>query len=232
MPWSAARVARTPMRGLWIIQGHRGIDTAPPPSEGRRMLIVSSLVLLVWCIQFALALRVRRSVPALSDLPPAPAARGTWPRISLVVPARDEGLHIAGALASKLTCGYPSLEVVAIDDRSTDDTGAIIDRAAASDPRVAAVHVTDLPEGWLGKVHAMARGLERATGEWVLFSDADVHVEPGALERIVAWAEAGGVDLVAVLPRVHPVGLLIDAGRRLDMVAMRVRPPEPAAKVG
>ncbi|MDO9019447.1 MAG: glycosyltransferase family 2 protein [Deltaproteobacteria bacterium] len=201
------------------------------------MLIVSSLVLLVWCIQFALALRVRRSVPALSDLAPAPAARAAWPRISLIVPARDEGLHIAGALASKLACGYPSLEVVAIDDRSTDDTGAIIDRAAASDPRVAAVHVTELPDGWLGKVHAMARGLERATGEWVLFSDADVHVEPGALERVVAWADAGGVDLVAVFPRMHPVGLLIDASvvamiRVLTLSGRAWRANDDASEIG
>ena len=80
--------------------------------------------------------------------------------VSLIVPARDEGLHVEGALASKLACGYPSLEVVAIDDRSADETGAIIDRAAARDPRLVAVHVTELPDGWLGKVHAMARGLE------------------------------------------------------------------------
>jgi hypothetical protein len=174
------------------------------------VLILASLVLLVWTAQLALALRIRGAIPALSTLPP-PAARDAWPRLSMVIPARDEGLHAAAALASKLACGYPSLEVVAVDDRSTDDTGAIFDRAAAADPRVVAVHVTELPDGWLGKLNALARGLERATGEWVLFSDADVHVEPGALERIVAWAEAGGVDVVAVFPRMHPVGALIDA---------------------
>ncbi len=173
------------------------------------MLIVSSLLLLGWLCQLALALRIRASVPVVASLP-APA-RDTWPTVSLIVPARDEGLHVEGALASKLACGYPSLEVVAIDDRSADETGAIIDRAAARDPRLVAVHVTELPDGWLGKVHAMARGLERVTGEWVLLSDADVHVEPGTLERLVAWAEAGGVDLVAVFPRMHPVNLLIDA---------------------
>ncbi|MDB4929840.1 MAG: glycosyl transferase family 2 [Myxococcaceae bacterium] len=174
------------------------------------MLILASLVLLVWTFQLALALRIRAAVPVLSALPSAPA-RDAWPLISMVVPARDEGLHVAAALASKLACGYPSLEVIAVDDRSTDDTGALIDRAAAADPRVVAVHVTALPDGWLGKLNALARGLERATGEWVLLSDADVHVEPGALERVVAWAEAGAVDVVAVFPRMHPVGALIDA---------------------
>jgi hypothetical protein len=174
------------------------------------VLILASLVLVIWTVQLALARRIRAAVPALSTLP-RPPARAAWPRLSIVVPARDEGLHVAAALASKLACGYPSLEVIAVDDRSTDDTGAIIDRAAAADPRVVAVHVAALPDGWLGKLNALARGLDRATGEWVLLSDADVHVEPGALERIVAWAEAGGVDVVAVFPRMHRVGLLIDA---------------------
>jgi hypothetical protein len=173
------------------------------------VLILTSLILLFWCMQLLLAVRITRAVPRVADLP-APT-RDAWPRLSMIVPARDEGLHIGAALASKLACGYPSLEVVAIDDRSTDDTGALIDRAAAADPRVVAVHVTSLPEGWLGKVHALAEGLARVSGEWVLLSDADVHVEPGALQRIVAWAEAGGIDVVAVFPRMHPVGVIIDA---------------------
>lgn len=172
------------------------------------MLIIASVILVIWSVQLWLALRIRRAVPALSSLPPA--ALESWPKLSIVVPARNEGLHVAQALASKLSCGYSSLEVVAIDDRSTDDTGAIIDRAAAADPRVVPLHVTTLPEGWLGKLNAMAQGLERATGDWVLFSDADVHVEKGVLERLVSWAEAGNIDLVAVFPRMHPVGLLID----------------------
>ncbi len=173
------------------------------------MLILTSLLLLGWVCQLVLAFRIRGAVPVVASLP-APA-RDTWPTVSLIVPARDEGLHVEAALASKLSCGYPSLQVIAIDDRSTDETGAIIDRAAAKDPRVVALHLTELPDGWLGKVHAMARGLERATGDWVLLSDADVHVEPGTLERLVAWAEAGSIDLVAVFPRMQPVSPLIDA---------------------
>lgn len=199
------------------------------------MLILASLVLLGWCVQLWLALRVCRALPVVADLP-APD-RDSWPRISMIVPARDEGLHVAAALASKLSCGYPSLEVVAIDDRSADDTGAIIDRAAAADPRVVAVHITELPAGWLGKVHAMARGLERVTGDWVLLSDADVHVEPGALERIVAWAEAGKIDLVAVFPKMQPVGLLVDSAlgamtRVLPLSGRAWRANDDASSIG
>lgn len=199
------------------------------------MLIPASLVLFGWCVQLWLALRVVRALPVVADLP-APV-RDEWPRVSMIVPARNEGLHVEAALASKLSCGYPSLEVVAIDDRSDDDTGPIIDRAAATDPRVVAVHITELPEGWLGKVHAMARGLERVTGEWVLISDADVHVEPGALERIVAWAEAEKVDLVAVFPKMQPVGPLVDSAlgamtRVLPLSGRAWRANDDASSIG
>ena len=173
------------------------------------MLIVASLLLLGWCLQLALALRIRASVPPLSSVTAPP--RDAWPTVSMVVPARDEGLHVEEALRSKLACGYPSLQIVAVDDRSRDDTGAVFDRLAAADPRVTAVHLRELPDGWLGKLHAMAQGTARATGEWVLFSDADVHIEPGALEKIVAWAEAGQIDFVAVFPRMRPASPALDA---------------------
>ncbi len=173
------------------------------------MTALIALCLLGWLAQLALALRVRAVVPPVDAVSADPPPR--WPTVSLVVPARDEGLHVEAALRSKLACGYPSLEVVAVDDRSRDDTGAILDRLAAADPRVTVVHLTSLPEGWLGKLHAMSQGAARATGEWILFSDADVHVEPGALERIVAWAEAERVDMVAVFPRMRPATTAVDA---------------------
>jgi hypothetical protein len=173
------------------------------------LLIVASLLLLGWCLQLAIALRIRASVPPLSSVTAPP--RDAWPTVSMVVPARDEGLHVEEALRSKLACGYPALQVVAVDDRSRDDTGAVFDRLAAADPRVTVVHLRELPDGWLGKLHAMAQGTARATGEWVLFSDADVHIEPGTLERLVAWAEAERVDFVAVFPRMRPASPAVDA---------------------
>jgi len=89
---------------------------------------------------------------------------------------------------------------VIVDDRSDDDTGAIADRLAATDSRLTVVHLDALPHGWLGKVHAMQQGLARASGEWILFSDADIHLAPGTLERVIAWADREGVDHVAALP--------------------------------
>ncbi|HET9035070.1 MAG TPA: glycosyltransferase, partial [Myxococcaceae bacterium] len=133
--------------------------------------------------------------------------------------------------------GYPALEVVLIDDRSTDGTGALVDAIAAEDPRVRAVHLTSLPPGWLGKLHAMKEGLRLATGEWLLFSDADVHLAPGTLERAVRFAEAHRLDHLSILPQLRPATWLVDAAlasfTRTGLVMGRVwLVSDPRSKVG
>ncbi|OJH35649.1 glycosyltransferase [Cystobacter ferrugineus] len=144
-------------------------------------------------------IRVMRAMPRIERLNAPPPAR--WPRVSLVMPARDEERTLESAMRSKLGNTYPELELVLVDDRSTDGTGAIADQFARTEPRLQVVHVEHLPEGWLGKVHALQRGLERASGEWVLFSDADVHLAPGVLEKIIAHAEQEGLGHVTVFPQ-------------------------------
>ncbi|HEY3367010.1 MAG TPA: glycosyltransferase family A protein [Symbiobacteriaceae bacterium] len=96
------------------------------------------------------------------------------------------------AVESVLAQDYPDFEVVLIDDRSTDDTGAIVDDLAAEYPtRVRATHITTLPPGWLGKNHALYQGVRQSTGEWLLFTDADVHFHPGALRAALAYVTRG-----------------------------------------
>src|SRR5579872_2978529 len=97
-----------------------------------------------------------------------------WPTVSVIVPARDEAVKIEGAMRSKLAIDYPALEVIAVDDRSQDGTGAILDRLAREDPRLTVVHLDTLPEGWLGKSHAMHVAAATARGKYLLFTDADV----------------------------------------------------------
>jgi hypothetical protein len=157
--------------------------------------VTSSLLLLYGAVMLV------RRCPQLGQLDsPAPSS---WPELSVVIPARDEAKTIEPALASLLAQDYPRLEVVLVDDRSTDGTSEIAGRLAASDPRITAVHVRELPAGWLGKVHALQRGYESARGDFVLFTDADIHFAPGALRRAVAWAEAERLDHLAVLAEVH-----------------------------
>jgi hypothetical protein len=165
-------------------------------------------LLALWAVQLVGAVKLVLRVPPITRLP-APE-RTEWPTLTMVVPARDEGAQIAAALTAKLRSTYPALQVAAVDDRSSDTTGQILDRIAAHDPRVEVVHVASLPAGWLGKMNALRRGLELARGEWVLFSDADVHVEPGVLERLIDHAERERIDLIAVFPSMRPVHPILD----------------------
>ena len=178
---------------------------------------------------------VVRAVPVLfRDRSPPPAR---WPRVSLIVPARDEVETLGPAMRSRLAEGYPELEVILVDDRSTDGTSAVADAIAAEDPRVRALHLSTLPQGWLGKLHAMHEGLRLATGEWLLFSDADVHLAPGTIARAVSYAEARGLEHLSVLPQLQPATWLVDAAiaafTRTGLVMGRVwLVSDPRSKVG
>jgi glycosyltransferase involved in cell wall biosynthesis len=124
-----------------------------------------------------------------------------WPRLSVVIPACNEADNLQSAVATLSQQDYSDLEIILVDDRSTDGTGEIIDRLAHQDPRIRAVHVETLPEGWLGKVHALHRGVEQASGDWLLFTDADVHFASGTLRRAVALVLHQRVDHLALIPQ-------------------------------
>src|SRR3954470_6768743 len=171
--------------------------------------VLALLAAAYWLYTASNNLRIARRMPVLEKLSPPDPPR--WPRLTLVVAARNEAAELEASLESRLREDYPDLELVVVDDRSTDGTGAIVDRVASRDRRVVPVHVEELPDGWLGKLHAMHRGLERATGEWILFTDADVHLVPGTLRKAVAYAEARGLDHVGALPSVWPGGPLLDS---------------------
>jgi len=120
-------------------------------------------------------------------------------RISLLIPARDEERTIGAALAAALA--EPFDEILVYDDQSTDATAAIVDAIAASDPRVRRIAGVPLPVGWVGKVHACANLAQHATGDWLLYTDADVRLQPGALERLGSIVRARGADVVTAVPR-------------------------------
>ena len=139
-----------------------------------------------------------------------PAEPPSWPRLSIIVPGCNEGDKMEAAARTLLAQDYPDLQIVLVDDRSGDATGDIVDRLAREDCRVVAIHVTELPAGWLGKVHALSRGLAVADGELVLLTDADVHYRPGMLRKAVAHFEARGLDHLAGLPGLWPSSAMLD----------------------
>ncbi len=124
-----------------------------------------------------------------------------WPRVSVIVPCRNEARGVEEAMGSLLAQDYPNLEIVAVDDRSEDQTGALLDALAAKDTRLRVLHIETLPEGWLGKNNAMHLGAQRASGPWLLFTDGDVMFEPDALKRSVAFAEAHRLGHFVALPQ-------------------------------
>jgi cellulose synthase/poly-beta-1,6-N-acetylglucosamine synthase-like glycosyltransferase len=151
------------------------------------------------------ALCAWRLVRALPEKDPAGAAPED-PRISVVIPARNEERKLEGALRTMLGQDHPNLEVILIDDRSTDGTGLIMERLAAEREDVAVIHVEELPEGWLGKNHAVWVGVERARGDWLLFTDADVHFHSAAVRRAVAYAEERSLDHLTLIPELSLSG--------------------------
>lgn len=160
--------------------------------------------LLVTATSFALLVTSLRAAAALRRPAPAGPRAAT---VTIVTPARDEVDGVTAAVESMLATGA---RVVAVDDRSVDGTGAALDALAGRAPGLRVVHVDALPEGWLGKVHALHRGAAEATGDWLLFMDADVRLAPDTLDRVVADAEAHGLDFVSLLPRIESAGFLGD----------------------
>lgn len=169
--------------------------------------------ILAWLVAAAWLSRV---IPALWMLPRVPNllknahvsantsdAPTPWPSVTVVVPAKDEAVAIERSLRSLVDCDYPNLQVVAVDDRSTDATGRLMDEVAASPEahgRLRVLHVAELPEGWLGKPHAMALAADGATSDWLLFTDADVIFDPRAIRLAIQYAEQSRGDHMVLYP--------------------------------
>ena len=135
----------------------------------------------------------------------------SYPRLSVIIAARNEAGTIENALKSVLAQNYPNLEIILVNDRSNDGTDKILQKLAEKDPRVLIHHVEELPPGWLGKVNAMQQGFGKSTGVWLLFTDADVHFQEESLERIIAVAERSSVDYLCVVPEVQARQRLLKA---------------------
>jgi cellulose synthase/poly-beta-1,6-N-acetylglucosamine synthase-like glycosyltransferase len=180
--------------------------------------IAGMILALAW---FSRIVDAALGMPSVADVsrpewdrnPVSPAGN---PRVSIIVPARNEEDSIEQALNTLLALDYDNYEVIAVNDRSTDRTGEILDAMGESphfsqdrrevghqdfSSRLRVVHHRELPAGWLGKAHAMWTGANQATGEWLLFTDADVLFKPDSLRRALAYAEAEPADHVVLFPR-------------------------------
>jgi cellulose synthase/poly-beta-1,6-N-acetylglucosamine synthase-like glycosyltransferase len=128
-----------------------------------------------------------RLVPSLQDA--APLQDSSCPSVSILFAGRNESEKLPTSLTTFLALDYPRYEVIAADDRSEDDTGSILEIAARQDARLKVLRIGSLPRGWLGKPHALQQAYEQSNGEWLVFTDADVHFAPDLLRRAIALAE-------------------------------------------
>ena len=164
--------------------------------------IAGSLLALIWLSRIWDSVRGVRTLADIS-LPEWDRRPGPGNRLAIIVPARNEEESIEQALKRLLALDYDNYQVIAVDDRSTDRTGEIMDRVAAdSGGRLKVVHITDLPAGWMGKAHAMWTAAQQADCDWILFTDADVMFRRDCLRRAVAYAEEAKADHVVLLPKV------------------------------
>jgi glycosyltransferase involved in cell wall biosynthesis len=167
---------------------------------GGVMETVGYLIALTWLIKTSDAIKGMPLVVRLDgldwDIGPVNEAS-----LTVVVPARDEAANIASTLDALLAADYGPLQILAIDDRSNDATGTIMEQYAERFPaRMSVLHITELPDGWLGKTHALMLATEQTETEYLLFTDADVLFSPSILRRAMAYAEASEADHLVVLP--------------------------------
>jgi hypothetical protein len=170
------------------------------------LLVLAAVTAVGVFVTTVIFLNGARKIPNLDGY----AARPGGPKVSVVFAARDEGPNIEQALGSMLGQRYAQLEIIAVDDRSTDDTGVVLERMAARDPRIRVVHITELPAGWLGKNHALHVGAELASGEYLLFTDADIVFDPDAIARAVAYTEDTGIDHLTLGPELDSRSMLLE----------------------
>ena len=164
--------------------------------------VAACFVLLVLVVVVRWSMRLGdslRSEPRIdeakeNELPATP------PVVSVIIPAKDEEFHVGAAVRSVLASNYPRFEVVAVNDRSGDGTGAVLSALEHEDPRIRVVSVTDLPHGWTGKTHALYRGCLAARGELLVFMDADTVLSPDALRKAVVFVCANNVGMLSLVP--------------------------------
>ncbi|MFO7908369.1 MAG: glycosyltransferase [Planctomycetota bacterium] len=199
------------------------------------VLAAFTLVLVTWtCLRITIG---NRRLGKLRDQDPAGIDR--WPSVSVVVAARNEEENLQEALESLLRMDYDNYEVIVVDDRSVDRTADILEECSAEHSRLTVLHVGQLPAGWLGKNHAQWRGAQVAKAEYVLFTDADVTMNPETLRRAMAYVVRQRVDHLTMTPDAVMPSLILQAFvvLFLNLFALFTRPwnvanPKSSAFIG
>ncbi len=172
------------------------------------MSIAVDVAFVVVALAMAMAsVRAMVGLRRLADLP-NPGAPHARHRVSIVVPARNEAARIEGTVTRLLQQTGVETEIIVVDDRSNDSTPHLLAVLQDRHEGLVVVRVEALPDGWLGKCHALHVGAKRATGEWLLFVDADAWLGPNVLARAIAAADAAGAAHVTLMPQLAGTSVL------------------------
>ena len=195
------------------------------------------LACLFWCLFYLTAMRAKQAIGALPLS--VQHADSPAPMLSVIIAARNEGKTLPHALNTLIEQDYPHLEIIIVNDRSSDDTAAILDEYAVRDPRIRPIHINTLAKNWLGKTHALHVACQQARGEWFLFTDADVHHSKRLWKSAIHYAREQKLDHLALLPKVTTAGSLIQATTKafglLFLTSAKVehiRNPDSPAAIG
>jgi len=176
------------------------------PAMHAAEIVVTTLTSLLTLGWFYQAVTAFRGIPTLADLTnpnsPLPIPTGYGPDVTVIVPACNEEASIQATLRSLLASTGVRLQIIAVNDRSTDRTGKRMDEIAAeaktTPHHLEIIHNQELPLGWLGKTHALSLGSNRATAPWLLFTDGDVKFHPRAIALSLGYAQASHADHIVV----------------------------------
>jgi len=169
------------------------------------LTVLLSLSLLAWISRHFRIWRERRTGFSLDES--YPIGPGDPPFISVLVAAKDEAGNIERCVRTMLEQDYPNFEMIVCNDRSADDTAAIVERIAAEDDRVRLINIDHLPDGWCGKNHAMQHGIGEAKGDWICMIDADCRqTSTRTLSVAMQYALDNDAELLSILPILEMIG--------------------------
>jgi cellulose synthase/poly-beta-1,6-N-acetylglucosamine synthase-like glycosyltransferase len=185
-------------------------------------------ILLFWTFISIYLIFNTRKITYLKDVPAPPA--GDQPSVAIVIAVKNEEAEIEEALRSVCKLDYTNYRVVVVNDRSTDRTPEILRRMQSEISELTVLHVEELPVGWLGKNHALYKGAQATTEEWILFTDADVLFAPGSLRKAMHYVHTNGLDHLTALPQVTSRSSLFKAVMNTFalMLDIKLRPWEIA----
>ena len=165
-----------------------------------------------------------RSIGFLRDMMPSGKAPG--PKVSVLIPARNEVDKIEEGLTSVLSQDYPNLEIIVLNDRSSDGTDAILSQMESRHPHLKVFRISELPAGWIGKNHALSYGAQQATGDLLLFTDADVVMNTSTVRKAVAYLLENRLDHLTLTPdlKIPGIGLQVLVGVFAILFAFFIKP--------